>query len=138
MSGQNPLQVIAAMQGQQQQMKWTDVCKNILKKIKAMKPKDRLEYVSCIADLLYAIAKTVKGWNEWYGLEFNKPFAQNPLSEIPEEQFKQIFEFFKTVATNMLEFDIKVTEVMEKKNEEERKKKKKSKKSNSKKRTYVA
>lgn len=136
MSEENSLQVITAMQGQQQ-MKWTDVCKNILKKIKVMKPKDRLEYVTCVADLLYAIARTVKGWNEWYGAEFNKPFARKPLSEMPEEQFKQIFEFFKTVAVNMLKFDIQITEIAEKKIEEGKKKPKK-RKPNNKKRTYVS
>lgn len=134
---EHPLQAIAAMQGQKQ-MKWTDVCNDFLKKIKAMKPKDRLEYVSCISELLFSIAKVVQGWNQWYGMEFNKPFSRKPLSEIPEEQFKQIFEFFKTTATNMLEFDIQVTEIAEKKDEEERKKKKKPKKSNNKKRTYVS
>jgi len=137
MTGENPLEVIAAMQGQQQ-MKWTDLCKDFLKKIKAMEPKDRLGYVSCLSDLLFVIAKTVQGWNQWYGMEFNKPFSRNPLSEIPEEQFKQIFEFFKTVATNMLEFDIQITEVAEKKGEEEEKKKVKKKSDNGKKRTYVA
>lgn len=140
MAGENPLQAVAAaIQAQQQQRKWTDICKEFLKKIKDMKPKDRLEYVSCVADLLFTISKTVQGWNQWYGMEFNKPFARNPLSEIPEEQFKEIFEFFKTIAINMLGFDIRVTEVAEKKSEEETKaKKKKKRKSNNKKRTYVA
>lgn len=124
---ENPLQVIASMQGQQQ-VKWTDVCKDFLKKIKAMKPKDRLEYVSCVSDLLFTIAKTVQGWNQWYGIEFNKPFSRNPLSEIPEEQFEQIFEFFKTIAINMLEFDIQVTEIAEKRDEENQKKMSKKKK----------
>jgi len=127
MTGENPLEVIAAMQSQQQ-MKWTDVCKDFIKKIKAMEPKDRLEYVSCLSDLLYVIAKTVQGWNQWYGMEFNKPFSRNPLSEIPKERFKQIFEFFKTVATEMLEFDIQVTEIAEKKDEEAQEKKIKKKK----------
>lgn len=134
----NPSQIIATLQGQQQ-AKWTDICKDFLKKIKTMNPKDRLEYVSCLADLLFTIAKTVQGWNQWYGVEFNKPFSINPLSEIPEEQFKQIFEFFKTTAVNMLEFDIRITEVAEKKAEEEQNKKTKKKSSdNGKKRTYVA
>lgn len=135
--GENPFQALAAMQAQQQK-KWTDICKEFLKKIKAMKPKDRLEYVSCISDLLFTIAKTVQGWNQWYGIEFNKPFARNPLSEIPEEQFEQIFKFFKSVATNMLEFDIQITEIAEKKSEEVQKKKAKKKDSNSKKKGYVA
>jgi len=140
MSGDNPIQIITAMQGQPQ-LKWTDICKDIIKKIEAMKPNDRLEYASCVADLLFTIARTVKGWNQWYAMEFNKPFERNPLSEIPEEQFKQIFEFFKTVALNMLKFDITVTAVAEKKAEEEAKKqekKPKKKKSNNKDRAYVA
>lgn len=139
MTGENSLQGVITATQNKQRVKWTDVCKDFLKKIKAMKPKDRLGYVSCLSDLLFVIAKTVQGWNQWYGMEFNKPFARNPLSEMPEEQFKQIFEFFKTVATEMLEFDIQVTTIAEKRSEEELKKQKKSKKSNNgKNRTYVS
>ena len=126
------------MQGQPQ-IKWTDVCKDFIKKINAMQPKDRLDYVSCVADLLFSIGKTIQGWNQWYAIEFNKPFARNPLSEIPEDQFEQVFKFFKAVAINMLKFDIQITEVAEKNFEAEMAKKQpKKKKKESKKRTYVA
>jgi len=135
-----PIQLFTAMQGigQSSPTEWTDLCKGYLKKIKAMKPKDRLEYASFVADLLFTISKVLQGWHQWYALEFNKPFSHNPLSDIPKEQFELIFEFFKTVAVNMLEFDIKVTEVDEKKFKDAAKKKKKVTKPNKKKELYVA
>lgn len=138
MTGETPIQMVTGMQGQSP-IKWTDICKDVLKKINAMQPKDRLDYASCVADLLYSIGKTIQGWNQWYAMEFNKPFARNPLSEIPEDQFEQVFKFFKTVAVNMLEFDIQITEVAEKNFEAELAKKqpKKKKTKESKKRTYV-
>ena len=138
MAGETPIQIFTATQ-EQPPIKWTDVCKNVLKKINAMQPKDRLDYVSCVADLIFSIGKTIQGWNQWYAMEFNKPFARNPLSEISEEQFEQVYKFFKTVAINMLKFDIQITEVAEEKFEAELAKKqpKKRKTKESKKRTYV-
>jgi len=139
MAGETRIEMIAGGMRPQAPIKWTDVCKGVLKKINAMQPKDRLDYASCVADLIYSIGKTIQGWNQWYAIEFNKPFARNPLSEIPEDQFEQIFKFFKTVAISLLEFDIQITEITEKKFEAELKKKQpKKKKKESKKRTYVA
>ena len=123
-----------------QQRKWSDVCDNMLKKIQAMKPEDRLEYSSCISDFVYAITISMQGWNQWYTAEFNKHFGRKPLSEISEKEFKRMFDTLQRITINVLKLDKRISQQFEKTSEKKYTiNKKPSKKRTSKKEaSYVA
>jgi len=111
-----------------QQRKWSDICDNMLKQIKAMKPKDRIEYASCISDFVYAITVSMQGWNQWYMAEFNKHFGRKPLSEISKKEFEKLFNTLQCIAIDVLELDKELTQKFEKKSKKQCSCKKKSSK----------
>jgi len=82
---------------------WVDETKQILTIIKEQNPKDRLEYVSSLVDLNMALARSVKGWDEW---------LRNPqiMAQLTEEELREVYEKFKPIAINFLELDIWITE----------------------------
>lgn len=122
------------------QRKWSDICGDMLKDIRAMKPKDRLESAACISDFVYAIMLSMQGWNQWYITEFNKHFGTKPLSDISEKEFKKLFDSLQHIAIDVLELDKEFAQAFEKKFKKQCTCKKKSskKKVTKKKSPYVA
>lgn len=136
----NVQSIINAISGSQQR-NWANVCDDMIKRIEAMKPKDRLEYAACISDLVYAIAMSMQGWNQWYIAEFNKHFGTKPLSGISKKRFEEMFNLFKRTTIDILNLDMEFTHEFEEKMKKKHAKKKKvtkRKTANKQKTAYVA
>lgn len=149
MNGENPIQAIVASLGQQghgqaQKQSWSESCDKIIKRIESMNPQDRLAYASCVSDCIYAIMWSMQGWNQWYQMEFSSGMrARKNLTDLTEEQWKDLFKFISRMAVALLNYDKSVSAMVEQRIAKERQnaqnKKSQSKTKNGKKKTsYVA
>lgn len=87
---------------------WCQTIRFILEDFEKMKPKDRLEYAKNMVDILHAIQFSLIGWSVWLN-------GYESANEIKLEEFKKYFEKLKSITTELLTFDLQVTEPKEKK-----------------------
>jgi len=138
-NGNNMQEVLAQLQQQAPKKKWSDTCKELFEKINAMDPKDRLEYSTCVFDIIQAIMFSMQGWTQWYKIQFQTAFNKKPLSDMNEEDWKAIFCFFKEIGAAILNYDMNFTKAVEDRQEKEREEKlQKKEKTVKKKSTYVS
>jgi hypothetical protein len=136
----NEVQEVLSQIQQQKQKKWSESCKNLLDKISAMEPKDRLDYATAVIDIIQAISFSMQGWIQWYKVQFFQAFNKKPLSDMSEDDWKSVFEFFKEAGMQILGFDMNFTKSIEDRQDKEKLEKegKLKKRKSEKKETYVA
>lgn len=100
--------------------KWiTDVEKS-KEEIEKLKTKDRLQTAAGIVKLHTAILASLQGWSMW---------LKNPavLDQLSEEELKETFEVFKTLAIKFMDLDLKMSTSVMKKREKKKSRKRKKK-----------
>lgn len=88
--------------------KWINKVKKEIQQLKELKPADRLSLVASITRCSGSISDSLYGWYSW---------LSNPLlmKYFTEEELKEIFEWFRELSIKFLEFDLKWTEIADKK-----------------------
>ncbi len=77
--------------------------KRQIDKVKDLKPKDRLDMVEAIALMNQYISSSCQGWAQW---------IYNPMviNKFNEKELKDLFDRFKKITNDFLDFDIEATE----------------------------
>ena len=106
-------QIVLMPNGQQVQHKpWIEACKDLIARLKALKPEDRLACASSTLDCILDIMASMQGFMTWYKVEFGTGQSK-PLSALSLDELKVMFEFFQSTSINVLEFDIAITKIVE-------------------------
>jgi len=77
---------------------------NTLKRIKALNSTDRLSCVAGIAVCTQAVTDSMNGWNYWLT-------ALQLMDSFDEETLRRFFEKLKSIAVEVLEFDLESTKI---------------------------
>lgn len=96
--------------------KWEIQVEKAIKQLKKMQPSDRMEYHSAIQVCNNAVWGTVKGWLEWI-------INPDTMKEFEEEEFKEMFQQFRSLAIAFLEHDVKWTKRLKSKLDKQKEKK---------------
>lgn len=81
---------------------YIDTIGAMIKNIKKLKPKDRLDHCVAIQTCLQSMLYSLGGWNSW----LQNLFA---LGQISEEEFEDIFPKIQKLSTEFLEIDKSIT-----------------------------
>jgi hypothetical protein len=87
---------------------WIKNREDVIKKLKAMKPKDRLAAYSALAEVTLYVTQSSAGWMRW----LTDPTFMNSFDEV---QLKSMLDMMKKAAVSYIQADIDATKLFPKK-----------------------